>query len=99
MRKLIAGLSGMALGLALTASSALACHTLSDGEVTQINADQNKVVVAKGEATTTFTTATKTKVVINGKQGSLADLKAGDKVTVDYEAANDVLEIRATREG
>ena len=96
MKKWIAGLG---LGLLLSGSSAFACNTLNDGEVTKIDAKQNQVVVAVADKTQTFTTATKTKVIINGKEASLADLKAGDKVSVDYETNDDVLSIKATREG
>jgi len=97
MRKLLAGLSGMAMGLMLT-SSVWACHTISDGEVTKIDASSNTVTVVKGAESHDFTTADKTKILINGKQATLADVKAGDKVHVDYEAANDVLKIAVTRE-
>ena len=98
MNKWIAGLSGMAAGLLLS-GSVFACNTLNDGEVTKVDSKQNQVVVAKGDKTSTFTTASKTKVLINGKEASLADIKAGDKVSVDYETADDVLSIKATREG
>jgi Cu/Ag efflux protein CusF len=97
MRKFLAGLSGAVLGLMLT-SSAWACHSLSDGEVTQIDTEAKQVVVAKGDKTHTFTTADKTKILLNGEEASLADLKAGDRVHVDYEAADDVLKIVASRE-
>ena len=39
-----------------------------------------------------------TKILINGKNASLADLKAGDKVKVDYEQFDDVLKISVTRD-
>ena len=32
-----------------------------------------------------------------GKQASLADLKAGDKVKIDFEKNDDVLAVNATR--
>ncbi len=96
MKKILAGLAGAALGLSLS-GSAFACHKLSDGEVTKIDSKSNTVVVMAGKAEKTFTAGEKTKVLINGKAGSLADIKTGDKVSVDYEAANDVLSISATR--
>jgi Cu/Ag efflux protein CusF len=38
-----------------------------------------------------------TKILINGKDATLADLKAGDKVKVDYEQLDDVLRVMVTR--
>ena len=95
-KSLIAGISGLALSLMLTGST-FACHRISDGEVTKVDSKSNTVVVSANKAEKTFTVAEKTKVLINGKAGSLADLKTGDKVSVDFEAANDVLSITATR--
>ena len=39
-----------------------------------------------------------TKIQINGKDATLADLKAGDKVKVDYEQLDDVLRVSVTRD-
>jgi len=97
MKKWTLGLSGMALGLMLT-GSAFACHKINDGEVTKIDAAKNSITVATASKEKTFTTGDKTQVTIDGKEGSLADLKAGDKVDVDYEAADDVLAIKVTRQ-
>lgn len=94
MRRILC-LSVLALGLGLSAQT-FACETLDDGYVSQI--EGTKLIVAKGDTKTTFTTADKTTVTINGKAAALADIKAGDKVTVDYESATDVLAIKVTRE-
>ena len=96
MKKLMAGVAGLTLGLMLS-GSAFACNKLSDGEVTKIDSKSNTVVVMAGKKEKTFTAGDKTQVIINGQKGSLADLKTGDKVSIDYEAANDVLSITATR--
>ena len=102
MRKLITGAAGMAFAL-LISSSAYACNS-SNGEVTKIDSKSNTVAVASkeccgsGDKTLTFTLKPTTKVIINGKEARLADLKAGDKVRVDYEKTDDVLSINATRE-
>src|SRR5512132_228391 len=103
MRKLITGAAGMAFGL-LISSSVFACNT-SNGEVTKIDSKSNTIAVAAkeccgsgGDKTMTFTLKNSTKVLINGKEACLADLKQGDKVRVDYEKTDDVLSINATRE-
>lgn len=90
-------LASLALILCLTAP-ALACHTIDDGYLSQVNTQNKQVTVTKGDAKHTFTAADKTVVTVNGKAATLADLKAGDKVTVDYESATDVLAIKVTRE-
>jgi len=98
MFKFVSTVAAFGLGLAISAS-AFACNTLSDGEVTQVDPSGNKVTVVKADSSKTFITASKTKILINGQEATLADLKAGDKVSVDYETADDVLSIKATREG
>jgi len=98
MQKLIAALTATALSLVLS-GSVWACNSLSDGEVTKIDAKQGQVTVAKADKVITFQPGEKTAVTLNGKKVSIAELKSGDKVSVDYEAANDVLKISATREG
>jgi len=98
MFKFVSTMAAFGLGLGLSAS-AFACNTLSDGEVTQIDAGSNKVTVVKADDSKTFITASKTKIEINGKEATLADIKAGDKVNVDYETVDDVLSIKVSREG
>ena len=112
MRKWTGMIAAATLSLGLSAS-AWACNT-SNGEVIQINADARTVAMNKsaGEgccdsgggsesASPTkmvFKLKKDTKILINGKNASLADLKAGDKVKVDYEQLDDVLKISVTRD-
>jgi len=98
MKRWIAGMSGVAFGLLLTGQT-WACNTLDDGFISKVDSTKSQVVVAKGDAKQTFTTADKTQVTINGKAATLADVKAGDKVQVDFETDTDVLAIKVTRAG
>ena len=43
-----------------------------------------------------FKLTEKTKVLLNGKEAKLADLKDGDQVDVDYETSDDVQKVSAT---
>lgn len=100
MRKVIVSLAGFVLATSLTAS-AWACNT-AGGEVTKIDAKGNTLVMNKtctgGAEQMKFTIKKDTKVTVNGKEAQLADLKAGDKVTIDYEKTDDVLAIRVVRD-
>jgi Cu/Ag efflux protein CusF len=110
MKKWIGTIAAAAMGFGLSAS-AWACNT-SNGEVQQVNADARTVAMTKsagGSCCDEGTTDTKanqmvfkikkdTKILINGKEASLADLKTGDKVKVDYEQLDDVLKISVTRD-
>jgi Cu/Ag efflux protein CusF len=104
MRKWTMTLAAAAMTLGLTAST-WACNT-SNGEVLQINADNRTVAMTKGGScesskaanSMVFKLKKETKILINGKEASLADLKAGDKVKVDYEQLDDVLKISVTRD-
>lgn len=97
-------LAGAAMGLGLTAST-WACNT-SNGEVLRIDTDARTVAMSTGgscsmskEANSkTFVLKKETKILINGKEATLADLKAGDKMKVDYEKLDDVLKISVTRD-
>lgn len=90
-------LASLALGLCLSAP-AIACNTLDDGYLSKVDTAKKQLVVTKGDTKQTFTAADKTVVTVNGKAATLADLKAGDKVTVNYETADDVVAIKVTRE-
>ena len=46
-----------------------------------------------------FKLTDKTRVLVNGKDAKLADLKDGDHVDVDYETSDDVQKVSATRDG
>src|SRR5262245_874300 len=97
MTKLLAAIAGFGLGLSLTAS-ALACYT-DDGELYSMNKDKSQVTMktAGSKEEKTFTLKKDTKISLNGKEVALSDLKSGDKVVIKSEAADDVLEIIATR--
>jgi hypothetical protein len=89
-------LASLVLGLFLSAP-VMACQT-DEGYLSQVDTAAKQVVVKKGDKTRTFTTADKTVVTVNGKAATLADLKAGDKVIVDFESATDVLAIKVSRD-
>jgi hypothetical protein len=89
-------LASLTLGLFLSAP-AMACHT-DDGYLSAVDTEKKQVVVAKGDKTRTFTAADKTAVTVNGKAATLTDLKAGDKVVVDFESDTDVVAIKVTRD-
>ncbi|MBC8109221.1 MAG: hypothetical protein H7Z14_21725 [Anaerolineae bacterium] len=107
MRKWIGTIAAAAMGFGLSAS-AWACNT-SSGEVQQINADARTVAMTKSTSSCdgsetdskanqmVFKLKKDTKVLINGKEATLAELKKGDKVKVDYESMDDVLKISVTR--
>jgi positive regulator of sigma E activity len=105
MSKWTIGLTSLLVCTVLQAS-AWACQTAS-GELAKIDVKAQTVALAKSSCGSdggcgsemTFRLAKSTKVLINGKQASLADLKAGDKVKIDYEKLDDVLSISATRQG
>ena len=103
MSKWITAMSVLAIGL-MFSSRALACNTTS-GEVQKIDANKNLLVMYKSgccsesKTETTFALKKDTKILVNGKPAKLADLRAGDKVKVDYEKLDDVLSIAVTREG
>lgn len=90
-------LASLVLGLFLSAP-VLACNTLDDAYLSKVDSAKKQLVVTKGDTKQTFTAADKTVVTLNGKSATFADLKAGDRVTVDYESETDVLAIKITRE-
>jgi hypothetical protein len=81
-------------------------HDQSSGEVTKIDSAKKSLVIAaecscgSGKMIEmSFKLTDSTKVLLNGKQAKLADLKNGDLVDVDYETSDDVQKVSATREG
>jgi len=92
------------LGIFLTAPAR--AHDQSSGEVTKIDPAKKSLVIA-AECTCgsgkmiemSFKLTESTKVLLNGKEAKLADLKDGDQVDVDYETSDDVQKVSATREG
>ena len=105
MSKWITALSVLAIGFVFT-GKAMACNT-SNGEVQRIDTDKAQLIMTSSDsgccneskAATTFALKKDTKILVNGKPAKLADLRAGDKVKVDYEKLDDVLSIAVTREG
>ena len=108
MRKWIGTIAAATMGFGLSAS-AWACNT-SSGEVQMINADARTVAMTKSEGSCNeggsaadskamvFKLKKDTKILVNGKEATLADLRKGDKVKVDYESQDDVLKISVTRD-
>lgn len=89
----------------LLSASALACES-SSGEIEQVDARKNTVIVStecdcgSGKIIRfTFTLKDGTKVLLNGKDAKLVDLKQGDKVEVEYDTFDDVEKVSATRDG
>ena len=103
MSKWITAFSVLAIGL-MFSSRALACNTTS-GEVQKIDANKNLLVMynsgccSESKSATTFALKKDTRILVNGKAAKLADLRAGDKVKIDYEKLDDVLSVSVTREG
>jgi hypothetical protein len=92
--------------LCLLGSSPAFAHDQSSGEVTKIDTSKKSLVIAaecscgSGKLIEmSFKLKDDTKVLLNGKEAKLADLKNGDQVDVDYEAVDDVQKVSATREG
>lgn len=103
MSRWIMALAVVAMGLMFT-GRALACDT-AEGSIAKIDSAKYQLVVNKagccagsgGEMT--FVLKKDTKVLVNGKSATLADLRTGDKVQVNFEKLDDVLSVTATREG
>jgi Cu/Ag efflux protein CusF len=93
MRRFLSTIAALAIS-----TSAFACYHLNEAVVKQVDASNNTVVVDSNGTQKTFTTAATTKIQVNGKEAKLTDIKAGDKVNVDYEASNDVLLISVSRQ-
>ncbi len=103
MSRFISVFAALAVAFMFTAP-ALACDTAS-GEITKVDSGKHMLVVNKsgccpssgGELT--FVLKKDTKVLVNGKSATLADLRTGDKVQVNFEKLDNVLSVTATREG
>lgn len=77
---------------------------ISTGEVTKVDAEKNTLLVATdcscGSGKTiesSFTVKTTTKILLNGKEAKLADLKSGDDAEVEFNSAEDVTKVSVTR--
>jgi len=79
----------------------LAADESVKGKVTNVNADKHEFTISdQNNKDWTFTLEKDGKVLISDKAAKLADLKAGDMVTVKYEKRDDKLmatEIDCTR--
>lgn len=75
------------------------------GEIARIDADKKSIVVSTECSCgsdklieLTFNLQDKTKLLLNGKEVKLADLKTGDDVDIDFEDPRDnVLKVAARR--
>ena len=90
----------LALGLLVSlAVPVLAAE--AKGKITSVNADKNEFVMTDAnQKSWTLHHDPNGKVLINDKESKLADLQAGDEVTVTYEKDGEKLkcsQIRCTR--
>jgi len=100
MSKSLTVLVSLAIGL-LFAGRALACDSVA-GSVAKIDTSKSALVMTTScceQKEMTFVLKKDTKVLVNGKAATLADLRTGDKVEINYEKLDDVLSVTATREG
>jgi Cu/Ag efflux protein CusF len=93
------------LALALVVFPVFAGETTT-GEVQKIETKKNELVVsAECECGSgkiiqmTFTVKDSTKVLLDGREAKLADIKQGDRVEIEYEQFDDVEKVSATRNG
>src|SRR5262245_6178246 len=97
--RFLAAVAGTAMGLSISAS-AWACNT-AEGAVAKVDT-QGSTLVMKASSSCCggsademkFALRRDTKITINGKEATLADLKAGDKIKVNYEKLDDVLAVQ-----
>jgi Cu/Ag efflux protein CusF len=101
--KLLAAAVGAGISLTVSAS-AWACNT-AEGAVAKIDTQGSAVLVNKtsdccggGAEQVKYVLKKDTKITVNGKEATLADLKAGDKIKIDYEKLDDVLALKVTRD-
>jgi biopolymer transport protein ExbD len=95
------------IGIALLTLVVLAAFTVpafaveAKGTVKTVTPDKHQFVFTdKNAKDWTFDVEKDAKIFVNDKEGKLADLQAGDEVTVTYEKKNDKLmasEIRCKR--
>ena len=78
---------------------ATACP-MHGGKIVDINRDSNRVVVVKGDDLASFRAEpSKIQITLDGKQATLADLKPGDKINVNYDMNDQITKIQAQRAG
>lgn len=96
MNRFTASITAVALSLGL-ASGAWACP-MHGGEIANINRDTNRIVVVKGDDMASFRAdPAKTTITLNGKESSLAELKPGDRINVNFDMKEQITKIEAMR--
>jgi Cu/Ag efflux protein CusF len=90
--------------LALSVLFGFVAQVMADetkGKIKSVAAAKDELVLTdSGNKDHTFRVADKAKIIINDKEGKLADLKTGDEVTVTYQRQANVMlasEIRCSR--
>lgn len=80
------------VALVVFAMPALAADETAKGKIKSVQADKNTFVLTDAKAKDwTFEMSATSKVKLADKDGKLADLKAGDEVTVTYEKKGEKL--------
>src|SRR5215471_7619338 len=76
----------------------------SSGEINSIDLDKKSLVISidcdcgSGRMSdTNFKLTERTKILLNGKESKLEELRTGDQVDIDYEKTDNVKKIAATR--
>lgn len=88
-----------ALAAMTIATVATACP-MHGGKIVDINRDTNRVVVVKGDDLASFRAEpSKVQITLDGKKATLADLKAGDKINVNYDMNDEITKVQASRAG
>jgi Domain of unknown function (DUF5666) len=83
------GIGVSVLGFGATGAFAAAKTKTASGTITSVKTD--KLVVKVATKSDTFKTNAKTTIDLGGKTSTLAALKAGDTVTVDYTRSGKTL--------
>ena len=97
MKRIISAIAALATVSFATVAAACPMH---GGKIVDINRDTNRVVVVKGDDLASFRAEpSKTQITLDGKQATLADLKPGDKINVNYDMNDEITKIQAQRAG
>lgn len=82
---------------AVLSLTAIACP-MHGGKIASMDAASNRLTVAKGGDVATFRLPDdKTKLTIDGKPATFADLKVGDKINVNYDTNHNVVSVEVVR--
>ena len=83
---------------AMGISTVAAACPMHGGKIADINRDTNRVVVVKGDDVASFRAEpSKVQITLDGKKATLADLKPGDKINVNYDMNDEMTKIQAKR--